>query len=73
MIGVIASVILAAGLIPPYYELAKRGGRVIGISMRSFKGQPIQDAEHILTLFRLHLSYHRLVWSVLFVDGTRYD
>lgn len=32
MIGVIASVILAAGLIPPYYELAKRGGRVIGIN-----------------------------------------
>lgn len=32
MIGIIASVILAAGLIPPYFELAKRGGRVVGIN-----------------------------------------
>lgn len=30
--GIIASVILALGLIPPYFELAKRGGRVVGIN-----------------------------------------
>ncbi|CCE82832.1 Piso0_002582 [Millerozyma farinosa CBS 7064] len=30
--GVIASVLLALGLIPPYFELAKRKGRVIGIN-----------------------------------------
>jgi len=31
MMAIIASVILALGLIPPYFELAKRKGRVIGI------------------------------------------
>lgn len=30
--GVIASVLLAAGLVPPYFELAKRKGRVVGIN-----------------------------------------
>lgn len=34
MMAIIASVILALGLIPPYFELAKRNGRVIGISMK---------------------------------------
>ena len=32
MMAITASVILAIGLIPPYFELAKRNGRVIGIS-----------------------------------------
>lgn len=32
VIGIIASVGLAAGLIPPYFELFKRKGRVIGIN-----------------------------------------
>ncbi|KAF1999041.1 PQ-loop-domain-containing protein [Amniculicola lignicola CBS 123094] len=31
MVAIVASVMLAAGLIPPYFELAKRNGRVIGI------------------------------------------
>lgn len=31
MMAIIASVMLAVGLIPPYFELAKRNGRVIGI------------------------------------------
>jgi hypothetical protein len=35
MMAIIASVILALGLIPPYFELAKRNGRVIGIGMIS--------------------------------------
>lgn len=30
--GIIASVLLALGLLPPYFELAKRRGRVIGIN-----------------------------------------
>ncbi|SJM82232.1 uncharacterized protein ZBIST_0380 [Zygosaccharomyces bailii] len=30
--GVIATVLLAVGLIPPYFELAKRRGRVVGIN-----------------------------------------
>ncbi|SCV04270.1 LAMI_0H14774g1_1 [Lachancea mirantina] len=32
IIGVIASVLLALGLIPPYFELAKRQGKVVGIN-----------------------------------------
>jgi hypothetical protein len=32
VVGVIAAVLLASGLIPPYFELWKRDGRVIGIS-----------------------------------------
>lgn len=30
--GIIASVLLALGLLPPYFELAKRQGRVVGIN-----------------------------------------
>ncbi|KAK6460471.1 PQ loop repeat-domain-containing protein [Scheffersomyces coipomensis] len=32
IMGIIASVLLAAGLVPPYFELAKRKGRVVGIN-----------------------------------------
>lgn len=32
VIGIIATVLLGIGLIPPYFELAKRKGRVIGIN-----------------------------------------
>lgn len=32
VVGVIAAVLLSAGLLPPYFELWKRDGRVIGFS-----------------------------------------
>lgn len=32
VIGIIASILLALGLIPPYFELWKRKGRVVGIN-----------------------------------------
>lgn len=32
VVGIVASVLLALGLVPPYFELAKRQGRVIGIN-----------------------------------------
>lgn len=32
VVGIIASVLLALGLVPPYFELAKRRGRVVGIN-----------------------------------------
>ncbi|ODV80715.1 PQ-loop-domain-containing protein [Suhomyces tanzawaensis NRRL Y-17324] len=32
IVGIVASILLAIGLIPPYFELAKRKGRVVGIN-----------------------------------------
>ncbi len=32
-IGVVAAILLGLGLIPPYFEIWKRRGRVVGISM----------------------------------------
>lgn len=33
IVGVIASLLVAIGLLPPYYEMWKRRGRVVGISL----------------------------------------
>ncbi|KAL8714507.1 MAG: hypothetical protein Q9225_006543, partial [Loekoesia sp. 1 TL-2023] len=32
LVGVISAILLAGGLIPPYFEIAKRNGRVVGIN-----------------------------------------
>lgn len=32
VVGVVAAILLASGLVPPYFELWKRDGRVIGFS-----------------------------------------
>lgn len=32
IVGVLAAIMISAGLIPPYFELARRNGRVIGIN-----------------------------------------
>ncbi|KAL8778857.1 MAG: hypothetical protein Q9213_007211 [Squamulea squamosa] len=32
LVGVISALLLAGGLIPPYFEIAKRNGRVVGIN-----------------------------------------
>lgn len=32
VVGVVATLFLSAGLLPPYFELWKRDGRVIGFS-----------------------------------------
>jgi hypothetical protein len=32
LIGVIAAILLGAGLLPPYWELYKRGGQVVGLN-----------------------------------------
>jgi uncharacterized protein with PQ loop repeat len=36
ILGVIASILLAVGLLPPYIEIYKRRGRVIGINWVQF-------------------------------------
>ena len=33
IIGIIASILVAVGLLPPYYEMWKRRGRVVGINL----------------------------------------
>ena len=32
LVGIVAAILLAAGLLPPYFELWKRSGRVVGIN-----------------------------------------
>ena len=32
IVGIVAAILLAAGLVPPYFELWKRSGRVVGIN-----------------------------------------
>ncbi|KAI4265280.1 MAG: hypothetical protein L6R35_007149 [Caloplaca aegaea] len=32
LVGILSALLLAGGLIPPYFEIAKRNGRVVGIS-----------------------------------------
>ena len=36
LVGTIAAILLAAGLLPPYFELWQRKGRVVGISTTPF-------------------------------------
>ncbi|KAL8947015.1 MAG: hypothetical protein Q9222_006656 [Ikaeria aurantiellina] len=37
LVGVISAILLAGGLIPPYFEIWKRSGRVVGISKRMMR------------------------------------
>jgi len=39
IVGIFAAVLLAAGLLPPYGELWKRRGRVIGLNWVKFTSQ----------------------------------
>lgn len=43
VVGIIAAVLLAAGLLPPYGEIYKRRGRVVGINW--VRGIPTQMLE----------------------------
>ncbi len=68
LVGVIAAILLALGLLPPYFEIWKRRGRVIGISE-----QPI-----LLSLClgsridRLCLLEYGLAGGIIFPDGSWY-
>jgi hypothetical protein len=66
VVGIIAAILLAAGLLPPYGELWKRRGRVIGINWVSTQDiPPGLVAECTVSGF----SCHGLVWRILFSDG----
>lgn len=43
LMAIVASVMQCAGLLLPYFELAKRHGRVIGISTRTLTFYNIKD------------------------------
>lgn len=66
-IGIVASVLLALGLLPPYLEIWKRKGRVIGINfVRAYLFSMVERA-----LTPTDLPHCRLVRSFLLLDGTR--
>jgi hypothetical protein len=71
LIGVIAAILLVLGLIPPYFELWKRDGRVVGFSKKSVgltTVSPLTDD----FLSRLGLSQHRLPGCLFFCTCLRY-
>ena len=72
LIGIIAAILLAAGLLPPYFELWQRKGRVVGISTSTFSGLSFQEAfqKSNVVSTRLRLSNRRHPWRVLFANGT---
>lgn len=55
LIGIVASILLAAGIVPIYVEIWKRGGRVIGIS-------GFNITSHFLYMLT------RLDWAFLSID-----
>lgn len=67
MMAITASVILALGLIPPYFELAKRNGRVIGISSTHGLRYTVKLADRC----RFHLPYGGLGGRFLLLYGFR--
>ncbi|RPA82143.1 hypothetical protein BJ508DRAFT_318124 [Ascobolus immersus RN42] len=50
-IGIIAAVLLAGGLLPPYWEIWKRRGEVIGISYRMLSIDSLGGIFSLLSLF----------------------
>lgn len=46
LVGVISAILLAGGLIPPYFEIAKRNGRVVGISMSTLHPFNMSDTHY---------------------------
>ena len=66
ILGVIAGILLAVGLLPPYIEMWKRRGRVIGIN---WVCTPTGQILALLT--QLDFSHHRLDGSLLLINGPR--
>ena len=66
LMAISATLIQIAGLLQPYFELAKRNGRVIGIGTHR-TGAIGEFADTC----RLLVSTHRLFWSFLLTYGAR--
>lgn len=66
LIGVCAAILLAAGLLPPYFELWKRKGRVIGISTQSQRNRLDCCTENHR---RFHIPDSGLPWCIFFTYG----
>lgn len=66
LMAISATLIQIAGLLQPYFELAKRNGRVIGIGTQ--RAGAIGD---FADTCRLLVLTHRLCWSFLLTHGAR--
>lgn len=65
LIGVLASVLFVAGLLPPYFEIWKRKGQVVGIGTRALWA-PFFPRSVLTELFRrLDVPLYRLVRCLL--------
>lgn len=51
VIGILSTVLILAGLVPPYFELAKRHGQVVGMSML------IQQISSVLSLIIIGMRF----------------
>jgi hypothetical protein len=67
IIGIVAAVLIALGLLPPYVEIWKRRGRVIGIgtSPPQTTKKPHVNPAVSARSHRFHLPQHRLAWRLL--------
>lgn len=73
MLAIIASAMLGLGLIPPYFELAKRNGRVIGIGKAALLLLfQIYSVKRLTWVCRFHLSQCGFCWGFLLLDGIGY-
>ena len=66
LMAISATLIQIAGLLQPYFELAKRNGRVLGIGTQ--RTGAIGD---FADTCRLLVSPHRLCWSFLLTYGAQ--
>lgn len=78
VVGIVAAILLAVGLLPPYAEIWKRRGRVIGLSWVGTQTQTnssccaVRRGHATDMLHVLGLPHCRLVWRFLLSNGTWY-
>ena len=70
VVGIVAAILLVVGLLPPYGEIWKRRGRVIGINWVGNPHRPT-PCDGQLTFFGTGVSHDGLVRGILLPHGTR--